>query len=281
MPPPRSVEELAARTAQTYLSTHGPLTPTAALRIVHITDVYTLENFPSLRTLIQEKRAEFEATHGKGSRTICVLTGDFLMPYLLSSVDKGKGMMAMLNGTPVDYVTWGNHEADVRVAPNPARRDRTRSPPAHTAVADGARGRARPRERVQGRVGQQQLQGARVVRHVQVPDGRSVGGGAQCGREARASGGDDRHHDQLIQQADAVQRRRVKDRGPVGVYGAVQAKVRGRGRRRGRPTLPPLRAAGRAHRAAVRLSRHPLGPRPPRRRQGAWKGSGGGSRRAT
>jgi 2',3'-cyclic-nucleotide 2'-phosphodiesterase (5'-nucleotidase family) len=74
---------------------------------------YTLENFPSLRTLILEKRAEFEAIHGPGSKTVSVLTGDFLMPYLLSTVDKGRGMMAMLNGTPIDYLTWGNHEADM------------------------------------------------------------------------------------------------------------------------------------------------------------------------
>ena len=30
--------------------------------------------------------------------------GDFLMPYLLSVVDKGKGMMTMLNETPIDYL---------------------------------------------------------------------------------------------------------------------------------------------------------------------------------
>ena len=86
---------------------------TAALRIIQITDVYTLENFPSLKTLIQEKRAEFEAAHGPQSKTVSMLTGDFLMPYLLSTVDQGRGMMSMLNETPIDYVTWGNHEADL------------------------------------------------------------------------------------------------------------------------------------------------------------------------
>lgn len=40
---------------------------------------------------------------------ISMLTGDFLAPYLLSSVDRGKGMMKALAGTPVDYLTWGNH----------------------------------------------------------------------------------------------------------------------------------------------------------------------------
>ena len=40
---------------------------------------------------------------------ISMLTGDFLAPYLLSSVDRGKGMMNALAGTPIDYLTWGNH----------------------------------------------------------------------------------------------------------------------------------------------------------------------------
>ncbi len=38
---------------------------------------------------------------------------DFLAPYLLSSIDRGAGMIRMLNETPIDYVTWGNHEADL------------------------------------------------------------------------------------------------------------------------------------------------------------------------
>eukprot|EP00928_Gymnodinium_smaydae_P062725 TRINITY_DN46519_c0_g1_i1.p1 TRINITY_DN46519_c0_g1~~TRINITY_DN46519_c0_g1_i1.p1 ORF type:complete len:655 (+),score=141.50 TRINITY_DN46519_c0_g1_i1:112-1965(+) len=81
------------------------------LRIIQITDVYVLENFPHLRTLIKEKRAELDARCG--GRTISMLTGDFLAPYLLSSLDKGFGMMTMLNGTPIDYLTWGNHEDDI------------------------------------------------------------------------------------------------------------------------------------------------------------------------
>ena len=48
-----------------------------------------------------------------GGTTISLLTGDFLAPYLLSSFDKGLGMMSMLNKTPIDYLTWGNHEHDL------------------------------------------------------------------------------------------------------------------------------------------------------------------------
>ena len=79
----------------------------AHIRIVQVTDIYTLANFPSLKTLIQEKKAEVEES---GGMAISMLTGDFLAPYLLSSFDKGVGMMSMLNKTPIDYVIWGNHE---------------------------------------------------------------------------------------------------------------------------------------------------------------------------
>jgi len=78
-----------------------------------VTDIYTLVNFPSLKTLIHEKRSEMEALGGK---TISMLTGDFLAPYLLSAFDKGMGMMSMLNKTPIDYVIWGNHEHDLNHA---------------------------------------------------------------------------------------------------------------------------------------------------------------------
>jgi 2',3'-cyclic-nucleotide 2'-phosphodiesterase (5'-nucleotidase family) len=81
----------------------------AKLRLVQITDVYTLHNFPRLKTLLDQYKAE-ELTLGK---TYSVLTGDFLAPYLLSSFDKGVGIIKMLNMTPIDYLTWGNHEADL------------------------------------------------------------------------------------------------------------------------------------------------------------------------
>ena len=82
----------------------------AHLRIIQITDVYTLLNFPKLKSLIKEKRDEVES---EGGKCITMLTGDFLAPYLLSSFDKGVGMMNMLNKTPIDYVIWGNHEHDM------------------------------------------------------------------------------------------------------------------------------------------------------------------------
>lgn len=86
----------------------GKAATKVTLRIVNVTDVYMLDNFPSLKTLLAAKRAE--NTDGP---TVSVLTGDFLAPYLLSSIDFGRGMMAMLNATPIDYVIWGNHEHDL------------------------------------------------------------------------------------------------------------------------------------------------------------------------
>jgi len=44
---------------------------------------------------------------------ICLFTCGSCNADLLSTVDQGKGMMQMLNGTPIDILTWGNHEADL------------------------------------------------------------------------------------------------------------------------------------------------------------------------
>lgn len=86
-----------------------PPKPTEAkLTIVQITDVYTLDNFASLKTLLAQAREQ--SAPGK---VISMLTGDFLAPYLLSSVDRGAGMMNALAKTPIDILTWGNHEADI------------------------------------------------------------------------------------------------------------------------------------------------------------------------
>jgi len=50
--------------------------------------VYELENLPFLDGVIQ--------VHGK-ENTVTMLPGDFVAPSLLSSLDKGKGMIDMLN----------------------------------------------------------------------------------------------------------------------------------------------------------------------------------------
>jgi 2',3'-cyclic-nucleotide 2'-phosphodiesterase (5'-nucleotidase family) len=80
----------------------------ARLTVVQITDTYTLEHLASVKTLLQDIRSK-----AKGSTVISAMTGDFLAPYLLSSVDRGQGMMNALAKVPIDYLTWGNHEADI------------------------------------------------------------------------------------------------------------------------------------------------------------------------
>jgi len=75
-----------------------------SLRIISINDVYEITNFPMLYNLIQDYKVE---------NTIVVLPGDFVAPSLLSSLDKGRGMIDMMNRVGVDYVCFGNHENDI------------------------------------------------------------------------------------------------------------------------------------------------------------------------
>lgn len=73
----------------------------ARLTIVQITDTYTLDNLASVKTLLADTREK-----SVGSKVVSMMTGDFLAPYLLSSVDRGKGMMNALGKIPIDYLTW-------------------------------------------------------------------------------------------------------------------------------------------------------------------------------
>jgi hypothetical protein len=68
----------------------------ARLIVIQITDVYTLEHLASVKTLVEEVRA-----NATGAHVISMLTGDFLSPYLLASVDRGQGMMDALNAIPI------------------------------------------------------------------------------------------------------------------------------------------------------------------------------------
>jgi 2',3'-cyclic-nucleotide 2'-phosphodiesterase (5'-nucleotidase family) len=82
------------------------------LRIIQINDVYELNNFPNLRTLIEEHKSSPESENGP-DKTLVVCAGDFLAPSLLSSLDKGAGMVDCLEAVGVTHVCLGNHEADV------------------------------------------------------------------------------------------------------------------------------------------------------------------------
>jgi 2',3'-cyclic-nucleotide 2'-phosphodiesterase (5'-nucleotidase family) len=76
------------------------------LTLVAVNDVYDLEHLPKLRTLVDAVKAEREG------KVITTLAGDFLSPSVLSSLDRGRGMVQVLNAVGVDYACLGNHEAD-------------------------------------------------------------------------------------------------------------------------------------------------------------------------
>eukprot|EP00928_Gymnodinium_smaydae_P081701 TRINITY_DN65176_c0_g1_i1.p1 TRINITY_DN65176_c0_g1~~TRINITY_DN65176_c0_g1_i1.p1 ORF type:complete len:703 (-),score=62.21 TRINITY_DN65176_c0_g1_i1:196-2028(-) len=92
--------------SQPVLPTRAPCT--TRLRIIAINDVYEIENFSRLKTLIQTESAGLPAQN-----VITTLAGDFIGPSVLSSLDSGRGMVRLLNMMPVKYVCFGNHETDV------------------------------------------------------------------------------------------------------------------------------------------------------------------------
>jgi 5'-nucleotidase len=59
------------------------------LRIIAVNDVYKLDNFSRLRTLIQKQSIGFD-------NVVTTLAGDFLAPSLLSSIDHGRGMVSIM-----------------------------------------------------------------------------------------------------------------------------------------------------------------------------------------
>ena len=85
------------------------------LRIIQINDVYELDNFPSLKTLIDTHKEEETINNERRQpdKTLVICAGDFLAPSLLSSLDQGASMVDCLNAVGVTHVCLGNHEADV------------------------------------------------------------------------------------------------------------------------------------------------------------------------
>ena len=82
--------------------------PPTRLRIIHINDVYELDNLPTVRTAIDDLSKGLPR-----SNVLTTLAGDFLAPSLLSSIDHGHSMVAVMNALPIDAVCFGNHECDV------------------------------------------------------------------------------------------------------------------------------------------------------------------------
>lgn len=80
------------------------------LRIVAINDVYSLQNLPRLKSLV-----EHHATHDPADLLLVTLAGDFLAPSILSSLDAGRGMVDCLNDIPITHAILGNHEDDIEL----------------------------------------------------------------------------------------------------------------------------------------------------------------------
>lgn len=81
--------------------------PACRLRIIAVNDVYNLDNFPRLKTLLSSESADLPPEN-----ILTTLAGDFLAPSLLSSLDAGLGMVAVMNEVPVDLVCFGNHDGN-------------------------------------------------------------------------------------------------------------------------------------------------------------------------
>jgi 2',3'-cyclic-nucleotide 2'-phosphodiesterase (5'-nucleotidase family) len=80
------------------------------LRVLSINDVYEIQNYPYVETVIQSLKQGAE-----DAVVVASLSGDFLSPCLLTSLDGGKAMMEVLNLVGIDYICFGNHEFDVNL----------------------------------------------------------------------------------------------------------------------------------------------------------------------
>ncbi|MGB3508728.1 MAG: hypothetical protein WBA93_05695 [Microcoleaceae cyanobacterium] len=80
------------------------------LRIVSINDVYDIKNYPDVETVIQSLKQTAE-----DAIVVASLSGDFLSPCLLTSLDGGKSMLDVLKVVDIDYICFGNHEFDVNL----------------------------------------------------------------------------------------------------------------------------------------------------------------------
>ncbi|ORY53862.1 Metallo-dependent phosphatase [Rhizoclosmatium globosum] len=85
----------------------APPKSATTLRIYTVNDVYILKNLGRFKEAIKQESAKCTA-----DLSIITLPGDFISPSLLSALDKGFGMVDVLNMTGVEYVCFGNHEDD-------------------------------------------------------------------------------------------------------------------------------------------------------------------------
>ncbi len=104
---PSTKGDVLLHTLHTNALEHRPgdgLSDACRLRVIFVNDVYELDNLPRLATCVREQST---------ANTIVMLPGDFLAPSILSQLDYARGMVDCLNRCGVQYVCFGNHEADI------------------------------------------------------------------------------------------------------------------------------------------------------------------------
>lgn len=80
------------------------------VRLVSLNDVYDMGKLPRLAHLLSDVKP-----------SAVTLSGDFLSPSALSSIDNGRGHVAILRSAGITHVCLGNHEADLTL---PVMKDR-------------------------------------------------------------------------------------------------------------------------------------------------------------
>lgn len=75
-----------------------------SFRFVAFNDTYEFTKFPIAKVAIQQLKPRPDAI---------IVAGDFLSPSVLSSIDKGRSMIDMMNRLGVTHCCFGNHEADL------------------------------------------------------------------------------------------------------------------------------------------------------------------------
>ena len=78
------------------------------LRILSINDIYDIIQYPQVATAIQSLKETTE-----DGVVISCMSGDFISPCLITSLDGGKAMLDVLKVVNIDYICFGNHEFDV------------------------------------------------------------------------------------------------------------------------------------------------------------------------
>eukprot|EP01127_Copromyxa_protea_P019092 TRINITY_DN6119_c0_g1_i1.p1 TRINITY_DN6119_c0_g1~~TRINITY_DN6119_c0_g1_i1.p1 ORF type:complete len:529 (+),score=95.39 TRINITY_DN6119_c0_g1_i1:228-1814(+) len=86
------------------------MSSTDKILIFAVNDVYSLENFGRLAKFIAHTVAE-----QKPAAYFVTMAGDFLSPSMLSSIDKGRLKVQVMNECGFTHVSLGNHEFDLSV----------------------------------------------------------------------------------------------------------------------------------------------------------------------